>query len=342
MLQLDKVDPKFRLLTDQLFFTDRTDLDVSEFKLLFDNKDVHYDYLWDRFSRSSEIFWDEAFWVNRFDLLLSLNVKRIENNIEAQLLNKFKNLLMYQYNASPQYHSPYVHFIAWTKAKVSRKEDIIPIRDFFVSLVHSMQVSRVTGIIENFIPHLFQNLNEYLELLGKKVSQSARNFQVLQQLEKQGVPIDKGPIFTLVKNLLLKRALNRPNRRSFFAMIDDSSVMTYLKSEYKPEHRERLVELIKACDFKEIEENHLRNVKNILELDSSVTDELFTQYAERLWARGTGDRGANVKRLIRLCKMFPVFSPKKALVYLSTTGKMSNIKQLISAFPDLKTLAPFI
>jgi len=342
MLQLDKVDPKFRLLTDQFFFTDRTDLDVSEFKLLFDNKDVHYDYLWDRFSRSSEIFWDEAFWINRFELLLSLNVKRIETNIESLLLSKFRNLLMYQYNASPQYHSQYIHFIAWTKAKVSLKEDIIPIRDFFIGLVHSMQVNRITSIIENFIPHLFKNLNEYLELLGKKVSQSARNFQVLQQLEKQGVPIDRGPIFNLVKNLLVKRALNRPNRRSFFAMIDDQTVLNYLKSEYKPEHRSRLVELVKACDYKEIEELHLRNVKNLLELDSSITDELLKTYADGLYSRGTGNKKANVQRLIRLCKTYPQFSPKKVLVYLSSNNKMSDIKHLISAFPDLKTLAPFI
>jgi hypothetical protein len=205
-----------------------------------------------------------------------------------------------------------------------------------------MQVSRITSIIENFIPHLFPDLNEYLELLGKKVSQSARNFQVLQQLEKQGVPIDRGPIFNLVKNLLVKRALNRPNRRSFFAMIDDQTVLNYLKSEYKPEHRSRLIELIKACDYKEIEELHLRNVKNLLELDSSITDELLKAYADGLYSRGTGNKKANVQRLIRLCKTYTQFSPKKVLVYLSSNNKMSDIKYLISAFPDLKTLAPFI
>jgi hypothetical protein len=205
-----------------------------------------------------------------------------------------------------------------------------------------MQVGKITSIIHHFVPHLFQTMNEYLELLGKSISESARNFEVLQQLEKQGIPIDRGPIFKLSKNLMLKRALNRPNRRSFFALLDDQSVRAHLKSEYKPEHRERLVDFIEACDFKEIEEYHLRNVKNLLELDPSIAEELFKTYADKLYARGYGYQGANVKRLIRLCKNFPIFSPKKVLVYLSSQNRMGDIKPLLVAFPELKTLAPFI
>jgi hypothetical protein len=342
MLALDKVDPQFRILADKLFFTDRTDLDVSDFKTLFESKEAHYGYLWDRFTRSAEIFWDDAFWTNRLDILLSLQSKRLETEVGAFLLSRFRRLIDWRTNPTPKVDSDFIRFVAWTKVRVLRKEDVMPIREFFVNLVHSMKVGRITSIIQHFIPHLFQDMNEYLELLGKSISQSARNFEVLQQLEKQGIPIDRGPIFKLAKNLLLKRALNRPNRRSFFALMDDTSVMVHLKLEYKPEHRDRLIDFIKACDFKEIEEYHLRNVKNLLELDSSITEELFGIYADKLYARGTGYQGANVKRLIRLCKTFPALSPKKVLVYLSNQGKMADIKHLLSSFPDLKTLIPFI
>lgn len=342
MLALDKVDPQFRILADKLFFTDRTDLDVSEFKTLFESKEAHYGYLWDRFTRSAEIFWDEAFWIHRLDLLLSLQSKRLESEVGSFLLSRFRRLIDIRVNPTPKIDSDFIQFVAWTKVRVTRKEDIMSIREFFIGLVHSMQVGKITGIIQHFTPHLFQTLNEYLELLGKRISESARSFEVLQQLEKQGIPIDRAPIFKLSKNLLLKRALNRPNRRSLFALMDDQPVRDHLKAEYKPEHRDRLIDFIQACDFKELEEYHLRNIKNLLEIDSSIVEELFNVYAEKLYARGYGYQGANVKRLIRLCKNLPVFSPKKVLVFLSSQGRMSDIKPLLAAFPELKTLIPFV
>jgi len=342
MQQLDKVDPKFRLLTDQLFFTDRIDLDIVAFRSLYDNSDTHFAYLWDRFTRSSEIFWNETFWVNRLDLLLSLQSSKIEAYLNNYLVSRFRRLIETRPYANPNVDNEYIQFIAWTKVRVSRKDNVMPIRDLFMGLVHNMQVSRISGIIDNFIPHLFQNMDEYLSLLGKKVSNSAKNFEVLRQLESQGVPIDRSPICKTAKNLLLKRSLNRPNRRSFFAMIADATVMAFLKSEYKPEHKDRLLEMIKACEYKEIEEYHFRNVKSLLELDSSIADDLFSVYADKLYARGYGNKKANVQRLIRLCKTYTQFSPKKVLVYLSSQGKMADIKHLISAFPELKTLVPFV
>lgn len=342
MISLENVDPEFRLLTDQLFFTDRTDVDFSKLVSLMDGKDIHYNYLWDRFSRSSEIFWDEPFWVQRFDTLLSLNVKRVEDNIEALLLTRFKNLLMSTYNASPKIHNSYIQFVAWSKVRSTRKENITPIKELLVGLPHFVHVSRILGVVSNFIPHIFQTEEEYIAELSAQVGQSARSFEIISQLESQGILIDKSPLFKQARNLLFKRVPNRPNRRSFFAMIEDSSIMNHLKSEYKPEHRDRLLNLIKSCDFKEIEEYHLRNIKNLLQLDASIADELFTTYATSLYGRGWGYKKANVQRLIRICKNFPQFSPKKVLVWLDSQKRMSDIKHLVSAFPELKVLIPFL
>jgi hypothetical protein len=342
MFILDKVDLQFRLMADKLFFTDNTDLDLSNFKSLFESNEFHYNYLLDRFHRSLEIFWDENFWIDRLDTLLSLNSKRLDSEVGQILLSRFKRMIDIRINPTPKIDSEFVQFNAWTKVRVARKEEIISIRDFFTNLVYTVKVGKLTNIIGHFIPHLFQNMEEYLCLLGKRVAESARSFEVLQQLEGQGITIDKAPLFKLSKNLLLKRALNKPNKRSLFVLMSDPAIMDHLKSEYSSNDRGRLIAIIKSCEHKDIEENHLRNVKNLLELDPSIADELFVIYANKLWARGTGNRGANVKKLVRLCKTFPIFSPKKALVYLSTTGKMADIKTLITAFPELKTLAPFI
>lgn len=342
MLDLHKVDPQFRILTDKLFFTDNTDLDLSQLKVLLESSEFNYSYFWDRFLRSSEIFWEEDFWVNRLDVILSLQSKRLDLEVGNYLLSRFRRMLDLRINPTPRIDNEFIQFKAWTKVRVARKEETISIREFLINLVYISKVGKLTSIVDHFIPFLFQDMKEYLTLLGKRVSESARSFEVLRQLESQGIPIDKGPLLKLSKNLLLKRALNRSNRRSLFALMDDKDIMTHLKEEYSPDDRNRLISFIQSCDYKEIEEYHLRNVRNLLEIDVSIADELFIAYANKLWARGTGSRGANVKRLIRLCKTFPAFAPKKALVYLSTTGKMSDIKPLIQAFPELKTLAPFI
>lgn len=341
-MQLDKIDPKFRILADQLFFTDRADLDLSNFVTLLDNNEDHYRYLWDRFMRSTEIFWEESFWVNRFEFFLTYKPKKAVPEIESLLFNKFKNLLISNYGASPLYHNAYVQFIAWSKAKANQKESIQDIKDFLVSLPPVMRVAQLISVVGHFIPFIFPNIEEYIQVITKNIGQSSRSFEVIKQFEAQGLVIDRATINKEAKNLLFKRVPNKPNRRSFMALLNDSSIMTVLKAEYKPEHRDRLLALIKRCDYKEIEEQHLRNIKNLLELDASIADDLITTYADRLYARGTGDKGANIKRLIRACKAYPQFSPKKVLAYLSANNRMSDIKFLVASFHELKLLVPFV
>lgn len=342
-MQLSLVDPKFRKLVDQLFFTDRTDIDTSEFQHLFANKDVHYDYLWDRIRRSKEIFWEESFWIDRFEFLLTVSPKKIEQELESTLLSEFKQLLMRSYGASPAYNNVYLQLIAWAKAKNNKKLGIKAIEELLVGLIHFTSVEETLKVIKEFVPHIFPTFDDYISIISKNVPQSGRNFQMMKELERLGVVLDKEPVYKLARDLLFKRALNRPNRRTLFNLFTDDAVMTHIKGQYKTvEHKTRLVDFVKSCDYKEIEEQHLRNIKNLLDLDPTIADDLLTTYADKLYARGTGAQGANVKRLIRACKTFPHFSPKKVLVWLSNNNRMPNIKFLVSAFPELKPLVPFV
>lgn len=343
MLALDKIDPQFRKLVDQLFFTDRTDLDTSNFSALLGNKDEHFAYLHDRFTRSLEIFWDEAFWLHRFDLLLSLHSKRASIVLEPHLISQFRSLIIRNSQANINTDNAYIQFVAWSKAKSSRKEDVSAIRDFLLGLPHIIQINRLTGIVSNFAPHIFQSCDEYIEIISKKIGQVARNFEVLQQLEKQGLKIDKGPVFKLAKDLLLKRVPNRSNKRALFIMMEDTAVMGHLQSEYhSPVHRSRLTDLIVSCDYKELERHHLRNIKNLLILDATLADEILFTYLDSLYTCRAGYKRSNIKRLIRACKTFSQLSSKKVLAYLASTNRMSDIKYVLKAFPELKPLAPFI
>jgi len=258
------------------------------------------------------------------------------------LLSEFKQLLMHTYGADPRYNNVYLQLIAWTKAKNNKKLGVKNIEDMLVGMLHFTSADQTLKVIPKFIPHIFQSFADYVSIISKNVPQSARNFQMMKELEALGVMLDKDPMLKLARDLLFKRALNRPNRRTLFSLFTDQPIMDHLKEQYKAEHRDRLIALIKSCDHKEIEEEHLRNIKSLLDLDPTIADELLATYAEKLYRRGTGDQGANVKRLIRVCKSFPNFSPKKLLVWLSTNNKVSNIKFLVSAFPELKPLVPFV
>src|SRR5579864_2937874 len=170
-MQLELVDPKYRKLVDQLFFTDRTDLDVSEFQHLFANKDAHFEYLWDRIKRSREIFWDEPFWINRFEFLLTLNPRKIEQNLEDVLLSEFKQLLMHTYGADPRYNNVYLQLIAWTKAKNNKKLGVKNIEDMLVGMLHFTSADQTLKVIPKFIPHIFQSFADYVSIISKNVPQ---------------------------------------------------------------------------------------------------------------------------------------------------------------------------
>ena len=339
-MQLDKIDPNFRLITDQLFFTDRTDLDTSNFQTLYGSKGEHYQYFWDRFLRSSEIFWEESFWLNRFAFVIDQMPKKMSQEMENHLLIHFKNVANY-YNSRVSLDTRHIQFIAWVKTKSAKKENLTAIQDYLTNAPYVMDTRSLVEMVKHFIPYLFPTMDVYVALLSKKAG-IFRNFQVLKDLEVLGFTVDKSPLFKMAKDLLFKRVPNRPNRRSLFSLLNDMSVMADLKSAYLPIHRPRLMALIGECDYREIEEYHLRNIKNLLELDASVADELLVIYADKLFARGWGNKKANADRLVRACKTFPQFSPKKVLAYLSANNRMSDIKHIVSAFPDLKVLVPFI
>lgn len=341
-LLLDKVDPEFRRLTDLLFFTDRTDVDWSNYGSLLGNNDIHFSYLWDRFIKSIEIFWDEAFWNHRLDLLFFLQNKKLQNSIETQLELRFKDLIRTHLDPNPKQHNEYIQYIALCKAQAKHKESLMAAKKLLMELPYTVANEKLLNIVSQFIPTVFPTLNVYGEILSKEVSHSARAFQTLKALEDQGIPVNKGLITKVAKDLFFGRVLNRKNRNSLFNMMKNDSVRTAIKEAYTKDHRNRVIELLNQCEFGEIEREHLVNIKSILDIDPTIADELLVIYADKLHARGTGTKKANIARIIRLLKTFPQFSPKKVLVYLSSNNRMSDIKYLMNAFPDLRKLAAFI
>lgn len=146
----------------------------------------------------------------------------------------------------------------------------------------------------------------------------------------------------LAKEILLIRSYSERNCRALFALLNDPDVLDKIKKTYSPTYREALLEILSECDYHRIEEYHLRNIKNLLELDGTLADEIVALYSDKLYARHVSHKRGNITKLIRVLKKFPSCSPKKLLGYLSGQGVNADLNSLIDAFPELKIFEAFI
>lgn len=344
-LQLDKINPKFREITDLLLFSDRMDLDLSNFKERWkENASVHFDYLWDRFKKSTEIFWEngEQFWSNRLTFLLSLNDRVLNRHIEEFLEKRMFNMVKVKYEVNVNYDIEYLQYLEFCKVKFARKESLLSVKNYLTEMPSHLNVNKLITVVSSFIPMVFENMDEFVGIMSKKITQSCRNYELLIALEEKGIPINREPIIALAKELLMERARNDKNRRAFFTILNDDQVRAGLKKVYDDSVKNKFIEFLSTCDYQILEDQHLRNFKNIVDLDPSIIDEVVIIYADELYSRGTGHKKANADRLIRLLKTIPQIAPKKVLAWLSTNNKMSDIRYILSAFPELKKLAAFV
>jgi hypothetical protein len=339
---LDQVNPQFRHLTDILLFTDRTDEDWSNYRNLLESNGGNLLYLLDTFLSSIRVFWSEEFWTQRLDFLLSLQNPRLQQVIDFHMEARFRGLVRGCGSPSAKLHNEYMQFIALCKVKSWRKESLSSAKKFLLELPNTVAVGNLLDIVNHFIPTVYVSLDDYGDSLSREVLHSVRAFDMLETLEKQGIPVNRELIHKVAKDLFFGRSLNRKNRNSLFNMMKNGSVRDTIKSAYKEEHRPRLMELIDQCDFREIEHEHMINIKSILDIDCTIADQLLVIYADKLHTRGAGSKKANIDRIVRVLKTFPQCSPKKVLAYLSNNNRMSDIKYLMRAFPDLRKLAAFI
>lgn len=344
-IHLNKIHPKFRELTDLLFFTDRMDLDLSEYKgLLKENYEFHFSYVWDRFTKSAEISWEngEQFWAHRLSFLLDLNEKTLSKYIEEFLEKRMFNLIRSKDNAHIIYDIEYLQFIEYCKVKRARQESLITVKGYLTELPSHMNFDKLITVVNSFIPIVFSDINEYTEAISKKITNIARSFDLLVCLEQQGIKFDKQPIVKLAMEIIMDRSHTDKKRRAFFTILNNATIRSKLKEEYNSSYRDKLISLLNSCDYQFLQEHHLRNIINIVDLDRTVADDLGVLYTDKLYTRNTSHKKSNADKIIRLLKAVPQIAPKKILVYLSSNNKMSDIKYVLSSFPDLKKLAAFV
>lgn len=343
-IHLDRINPKFRQSVDLLLFSDRMDLDLSNFKSLLRETSQHFEYLWDRFQRSCDIYWEDGkqFWFDRLSFLLSLNDKSLSKRIEEFLENRMFEIVRERASIDITYDVEFLQYVEFCKVKYSKKDSLLNVRAYLIDMPSQISVDKLIALVQAFVPFVFRDLNEYAEAISRKVAQSARSFDLLLALEARGLKFDRQPIAQLAKDIVMIRAHNEKNRRAFFAILNDPSVMSLFKKDYDVVCRDKLLEMLQTCDHSLIEDQHLRNFKNLMLLDPTLADEVAVIYADKLFLRGTGHKKANADRLIRLLRNVPQVAPKKILAYLSAGNRMTDIKYILASFPELKKLAAFV
>jgi hypothetical protein len=298
----------------------------------------------DKFRKSTDIFWESGadFWFSRISFLLSLNDKLITKSIEAHLEKRVVQLIRFKYEININYDIEYMQYLQFCQAKFARKENLNFIKNFLIDLPPHVKFDKLISLVKTFIPIVFKDLEDYAQHIIRKITQSSNHFLVLIALEQYGVVVDKKPIIDLAVQIIADRAFSEKNRRTLFTILSDRNLLSLLQDRYKKEHKAKLLDLLNECDYREIEEHHLSNIKNLIELDPSIADDLAILYADKLFARNTGHKRANADRLIRLINNVPQVSSKRILAHLSHRNKMSDIKHILAAFPDLKKLAAFV
>lgn len=319
-------------------------MELSQFKeLLKESYNVHFNYLWARFTRGSDIAWEDgpSFWEHRLTFLLSLNDKNLSKKISEHLEKRMFSVVRHKYDADPSYDIEYLQFLELCKVKYGRNENLNAIKGEIIELSAYVRFDNLITIVNSFIPTVFPDINEYVEIVTKKIIGSSRNYDLLVALEAKGIQFNKEPIVELTRELILERDRKPKNCRAFFTLLNDTYVRERIKEEYDEQYHDRIISLVKSSDVSLIEDFHLRNMKNLISLDHELADKIAVIYADKIYNKLISKR-ACADKFIRLLKTCPEISHKKFLVYLSSKSKMSDIKYLIAAFPDLKNLAAFV
>lgn len=332
-------------MVDLLFFSDRMDLDLSNFKSLFrENYSIHFEYFWDRFGRGLPIYWEDSvkFWSHRLNFLLSLNDRNLSNRIENCLEKRMFEAVRSKNQIDVKYDVEYLQFIEFCKIKHARKESLISVKNYLTEMPSHLRADNLISIVNSFVPIVFPTIDDYVEIMSKKITTSHRNYELLVALEAKGVPFNKKPMVTLARELVFDRDRKTKNCRAFYTILNDQTVREAVKKEYNTNYQVRLLTLVKATDFSLLEDQHLRNIKNLVDLDPAIADTLAAIYLEKLYARGLSHKRARADRIIRLLKTITQISHRKVLVWLSTNNEMTDIKYVLTAFPELKKLAAFV
>ncbi len=341
---LEKINPKFRQITDLLFLSEKLDINLSNFKsLLKINQKDHIDYLLSKFEESSHIFWANGtkIWSFRLNFLFSLKEKTISLRVRQFLEKRFFNLIKVKSSPNPKYDIELVQFIEYCKYCRSKKEFLLPLQESFILLVPQTNLNKLIQTVNFLIPSLFKDIQEFGDLILSRVLSSMQNFTLIKKLIDYGYKFNIDSIISKITEVIFG-SHEKLFTYTILSLMVDSEIKSALCKGYNPSFKDEFCDFIEACDFWLLEDKWLRNIVNLIDIAPDLADDIANIYIEKLYMQGYTYKSANSDRIIRLLNKCPQISPKKTLLILSSKNRMSDIKQLLMAYPELKKLSAFV
>jgi len=344
-VDLSKVDPKFRLLTDLLFYTDNFNIDNKEFvKLLRSNYNYHKDYFTYRFSTSSEIFWNKEIWRKRLSFILNINDAKFNSSIEKIIEKNFFNLIKIKNKINHNHDVELIIFLEYCYLKKTIKNDnLLTIKNRLLTLPLYTKFEKIIHIITYLVPTVFSSFDEYANLIYKSSNKNPRNIDFILSLKKDNIIFNEDLIAKVFYKIIKSKYIpNAKLRKVMFKTLEYENILNIIKKDFSKENKEILCEILPCCNFTEYEDFHFKNVKNLLKLDESLADIIIQEYLSQIFLMETLHKKSKFDKIIKLLKNCDKISNKKILMWLSSNKKTNEIKYLIDYYPDLKKLAVFV
>ncbi len=342
MVNSSTLNPDFRNKTDLLFFTNRLDLDLANYKSLFEADISNVDYLLDRFFKGVEVFWDnlEEMWAHRFETILALGSAAVTRAIEKLITKRMATLLRKKLEVK-QSSIEYVQYLEMVKARWKRKESLAEVRNYLLELPDSIKPEQVILIIKSFIPYVFKDMNEYISNLCKRVIYSTRNLIILKELKKKGFDYNVDLLKERMDIILDTNSCTKMSK-AFVALLYEPEIVAHLKDKLTPAVNAKVLDLLDYCSFKELEINNYYIFQVLTNLDPKFTPLLLHAYVDTLTQRGNKHLKSNSNKIAKLTRYVPAFLAKDTFRYLVSTNRLNYIKALTIHFPEYKGLIPFI
>lgn len=343
-LNISEVDPEFRQQCDLLLFSEKIKLDLKKFKSLLEKKLCHNDYLLDKFKRSTEIFWEngEELWFFRLSFLFDSVADNTLKEIESFLEKRMFGIIRSNKDVSPKWNVEFLQYLQFCKAKSQRNQSLSLFKNKLIELTPQISNKKIIAIVNHLIPHVFKDMNEFFEIISRRIVVSDTNFHLLLALEKTGITVDRAILAKLASELIIERPHSDRHARALLVILNDKETLQELKKTYTLLHHNKLLALVNECThFYVLEENQFRNIKNLIALDPTLADKLAAIYVKKIINRTIHHKRANADRVIRLVNKVPEVNSKKILAFLSSNNQMADIRYITKAFPNLKKIAIF-
>jgi hypothetical protein len=338
----EKVDPKFRELTDLLLFSNRTDLDFSNYKaLLKQSTALHIRYIIHVLENSSKIYWDNAedLWYYRSNVLLSLNINSLTLKL-ANVASSGINYIFFKKNNKLNYDYIEVkQFLGICRALKNNKKGLFSFREDFAMIVSSTKFEDLFNIIKLIVPVVFDSVEDYIDLISGKIVKSNRNIDFLLYLEKYNYSFDRDLIVNLFFDILENRNYTSKNIKALFAIMGDPKSLSQISARFNDVHKRKFLNYLKASSKFYLNK---KNVSNILLLHNSMSDDVADVFVGLICDSLGSNTNANTNKLISLIKDHPELSAKKMLLCISKLEEKKYIKSFVKAFPELKAISLFI